>query len=36
MIYAFFFVLQKKMDFKLKVIGGDIKAVPGLSDAIEV
>ncbi|XP_052182580.1 synaptotagmin-5 [Diospyros lotus] len=26
---------KKKMDFKLKVIGGDIKAVPGLSDAIE-
>lgn len=24
------------MDFTLKVIGGDIKAIPGLSDAIEV
>lgn len=30
------FGLQKKMDFTLKVIGGDIKAIPGLSDAIEV
>ncbi|KAL7239658.1 hypothetical protein ACSBR2_005533 [Camellia fascicularis] len=26
---------KKKMDFKLKVIGGDIKTIPGLSDAIE-
>lgn len=29
-------VLQKKLDFTLKVIGGDISAIPGLSDAIEV
>ena len=28
--------MQKKMDFTLKVIGGDIAAIPGLSDAIEV
>ncbi|KAG5564341.1 hypothetical protein RHGRI_000514 [Rhododendron griersonianum] len=27
--------VQKKLDFTLKVIGGDIKAIPGLSDAIE-
>ncbi|XAR66853.1 hypothetical protein NMG60_11013212 [Bertholletia excelsa] len=26
---------KKKLDFKLKVIGGDITAIPGLSDAIE-
>ncbi|XP_058181523.1 synaptotagmin-5 [Rhododendron vialii] len=26
---------KKKLDFTLKVIGGDIKAIPGLSDAIE-
>jgi hypothetical protein len=29
-------VLQKKMDFKLKVVGGDISAIPGLDDAIQV
>ncbi|XP_038699045.1 synaptotagmin-5 [Tripterygium wilfordii] len=26
---------KKKLDFKLKVIGGDISAIPGVSDAIE-
>ncbi|KAJ4845054.1 Synaptotagmin-5 [Turnera subulata] len=26
---------KKKMDFKLKVIGGDISAIPGLDDAIQ-
>ncbi|KAJ0030966.1 hypothetical protein Pint_13809 [Pistacia integerrima] len=26
---------KKKLDFKLKVIGGDISTIPGLSDAIE-
>lgn len=31
-----FLDLQKKLDFKLKVIGGDISTIPGLSDAIEV
>jgi hypothetical protein len=24
------------MDFKLKVVGGDISAIPGLDDAIQV
>lgn len=27
---------QKKLDFRLKVIGGEISAVPGISDALEV
>ncbi|KAM1478607.1 hypothetical protein ACFX2I_026008 [Malus domestica] len=27
---------KKKLDFKLKVVGGDISALPGISDAIEV
>ncbi|KAG6769303.1 hypothetical protein POTOM_024927 [Populus tomentosa] len=27
---------KKKMDFKLKVVGGDISAIPGLDDAIQV
>ncbi|KAI5584029.1 hypothetical protein POPTR_006G063900v4 [Populus trichocarpa] len=26
---------KKKMDFKLKVVGGDISAIPGLDDAIQ-
>ncbi|KAM2843440.1 hypothetical protein COP1_026152 [Malus domestica] len=26
---------KKKLDFKLKVVGGDISALPGISDAIE-
>jgi len=30
------FKFQKKLDFTLKVIGGDISAIPGLYDAIEV
>jgi hypothetical protein len=30
------FLLQKDLDFTLKVIGGDISAIPGLYDAIEV
>ena len=30
------FWLQKNLDFKLKVVGGDITALPGISDAIEV
>lgn len=30
------FNLQKKLDFTLKVIGGDISTIPGLYDAIEV
>lgn len=32
----FIFFMQRNLDFKLKVIGGDISAVPGISDAIEV
>lgn len=28
--------LQKKLDFTLKVVGGDMTAIPGISDAIEV
>lgn len=31
-----FSALQKKLDFTLKVIGGDMTAIPGISDAIEV
>lgn len=27
---------QKKLDFRLKVIGGEISAIPGISDALEV
>jgi Ca2+-dependent lipid-binding protein len=27
---------KKKLDFTLKVVGGDISAIPGLSEAIEV
>jgi len=27
---------QKKLDFRLKVIGGEISALPGISDALEV
>lgn len=30
------FYLQKDLDFTLKVIGGDISTIPGLSGAIEV
>jgi hypothetical protein len=30
------FCKQKALDFTLKVIGGDISALPGVSDAIEV
>lgn len=28
--------LQRNLDFTLKVIGGDLSSIPGLSDAIEV
>lgn len=28
--------MQTNLDFKLKVIGGDISTIPGISDAIEV
>ncbi|PWA87882.1 C2 domain, Synaptotagmin-like mitochondrial-lipid-binding domain protein [Artemisia annua] len=28
--------VQKKMDFTLKVVGGDISAIPGVADALEV
>lgn len=28
--------MQTNLDFKLKVIGGDISSIPGISDAIEV
>lgn len=28
--------MQKDLDFTLKVVGGDISSIPGLSDAIEV
>ncbi|XLS98089.1 hypothetical protein HN51_040824, partial [Arachis hypogaea] len=28
--------VQKNLDFTLKVVGGDISAIPGLYDAIEV
>lgn len=34
--YLSLLYLQKKLDFTLKVIGGDISTIPGLSDAIEV
>lgn len=27
---------QQKLDFTLKVVGGDISSIPGVSDAIEV
>jgi Ca2+-dependent lipid-binding protein len=27
---------KKKLDFRLKVIGGEISAIPGISDALEV
>lgn len=27
---------QKNLDFKLKIVGGDISSIPGVSDAIEV
>lgn len=30
------FSFQKKLDFTLKVVGGDISSIPGLRDAIEV
>lgn len=30
------FSLQKKLDFTLKIVGGEISSVPGISDAIEV
>lgn len=32
----FGFWLQKKLDFTLKIVGGDVSAIPGVSDAIEV
>jgi hypothetical protein len=32
----FGFWLQKKMDFTLKIVGGEISTLPGISDAIEV
>lgn len=28
--------LQKNLDFTLKVVGGEITAIPGISDSIEV
>ena len=31
-----FHCLQKKLDYTLKVFGGDMTAIPGVSDAIEV
>lgn len=30
------FWLQTKLDFTLKVVGGEISSIPGISDAIEV
>lgn len=30
------FHLQKKLDFTLKVVGGDLSSIPGVSDALEV
>ena len=30
------FLVQKNMDYTLKLIGGDISTIPGLYDAIEV
>lgn len=35
-IITFHMLLQKDLDFTLKVIGGEITAIPGISDAIEV
>lgn len=29
-------LLQKKLDFTLKVVGGDLSSIPGVSGAIEV
>jgi len=34
--YFSLFWQQKDLDFTLKVIGGDLSALPGVSDAIEV
>jgi len=34
--YFSLFWQQKDLDFTLKVIGGDLSALPGISDAIEV
>lgn len=34
--FFFGFWLQKKMDFTLKIVGGEISTLPGISDAIEV
>lgn len=28
--------VQKELNFTLKVVGGDVSSIPGLSDAIEV
>lgn len=38
MLYSDFFVLcgQKGLDFTLKVIGGELTSIPGISDALEV
>ena len=33
---VFIFLLQKNLDFKLRIIGGDISSIPGVSVAIEV
>ena len=30
------YYVQKDLDFTLKVVGGDISAIPGLYDSIEV
>lgn len=35
-IITFHMLLQKDLDFTLKVIGGELTAIPGISDAIEV
>lgn len=35
-LLTFFSNMQKKLDFTLKVIGGNVSSIPGLSDAIEV
>jgi hypothetical protein len=40
--HFFFYIIsplkscQKKLDFRLKVIGGELSAIPGISDALEV
>lgn len=36
MLTCSLYLMQKDLDFTLKVIGGDMSMVPGLSDSIDV